>query len=78
MAEIPLIRATHPDAFRSGEWARITGVIVSGFPCKGENGVSHMEQNVCFAVEFLDGASDIWPVGDKAAGYEFTPGGHRG
>lgn len=56
--QIVLIRATHPSAFRSGEWARLNGVVrMSGRPC--------------FEVEFLDGKLDWWPITDAAHGYEF-------
>lgn len=52
----PLIRHTHPNGYRSGEWARITGV-------------TRIYDRVCFEVEFIDGATDFWPVQDQ--GYEF-------
>lgn len=64
---IPLIRAMNPNAFRSGEWARIAGVVVS-HPYEG------MNPRICFQVEFLDGAKDLWPVEDADAHeFEFKP-----
>lgn len=58
------IRATHPDAFRSGEWARLRGTTaLPGFP-EGDR--------VCYLVEFPDGAADFWPVGGPERGYEFS------
>ena len=55
-----LIRATHPDGFRSGEWAQLVGTMED--PETGR---------VCYAVKFGDGAADWWPVDDPAHGYEF-------
>jgi hypothetical protein len=52
------IRATHPYAFRSGEWATLCCVV----PGPGRD---------CYLVEFDDGATDFWPVHDLAHGYEF-------
>lgn len=64
---IPLIRANNPNAFRSGEWARIIGVVVS----RPRLGAS---PRICFQVEFLDGAKDLWPVEDAGAHeFEFKP-----
>lgn len=62
---IPLIRGNNQSVFRSGQWARITGISVrqlEGLPAR-----------VCFDIEFLDGAVDAWPVEDLAAEYEFSP-----
>jgi hypothetical protein len=55
-----LIRGTHPYVFRSGEWARLVGTVDD--PGTGRR---------CYSVRFDDGATDWWPVGDEAAGYEF-------
>jgi hypothetical protein len=54
------IRATHPDAFRSGQWATLTGTLDD--PESGRR---------CYAVRFPDGESDFWPVQDMEHGYEF-------
>lgn len=53
----PCIRHTDPRGYRSGEWARIIGV-------------ERVQDRVCFEVEFIDGATDFWPVIDQ--GYEFS------
>ena len=56
------IRGTHPYVFRSGQWARLAGTVDD--PETGRR---------CYSVEFgEDGATDWWPVDDKAAGYEFA------
>jgi len=58
------IRAMHPYAFRSGEWARIKGTAM--LPVKdGE------PDRACYLVEFDDGVSDFWAVDDPDARYEF-------
>ena len=54
-----LVRATHPYAFRSGEWAQIVGVDESQY------------ERPCFLVVFPDGATDSWACVDPLAGYEF-------
>ena len=59
-ATVQEIRGTHPYAFRSGQWARLTGTMED--PETGR---------VCYAVVFPDGAADWWPVEDAVAGYEF-------
>jgi len=59
------IRATHRYAFRSGEWARLTGTVDD--PETGRR---------CYSVMFPDGATDWWPVGDDNAGYEFSEAEH--
>lgn len=61
---LPTMRATHPAAFRSGEWARIIGVGVIGIDGKSR---------CCFVVEFVDGVNDHWPIEDASMGYEFNP-----
>ena len=58
-----LIRATCPGAFRSGQWARLSGTAaLPGFP-EGDRD--------CYLVEFPDGVTDFWPVQDWMRGYEF-------
>lgn len=54
-----LIRSTHPDAFRSGQWAEVRTVAPG-------------TDRDCYVVEFPDGATDYWVVDDSAAGYEFA------
>lgn len=59
-----LIRATHPDAFRSGSWARLAGTAeLPGFP-EGDR--------CCYLVEFPDGVTDFWAVDAAEYGYEFS------
>jgi hypothetical protein len=53
------IRITHRYGFRSGEWAACTGY-------------TEIRGRVCYAVQFDDGVSDSWPLGDPDAGYEFS------
>lgn len=65
MSEIPIdrnIRATHPESFRSGEWAVLIGTL-------DEPGTGRK----CYAVLFPDGAADFWLVDNGEAGYEFRP-----
>jgi hypothetical protein len=54
------IRATHPESFRSGQWAVLTGTLDE--PDTGRE---------CYAVRFPDGAADFWLVQNTEAGYEF-------
>lgn len=54
------IRATNPYAFRSGSWAQIIGF-------------ERHHGRRCYIVKFPDGATDLWPVNDPAAGYELRP-----
>jgi hypothetical protein len=56
------IRATHPDSFRSGEWATLKGTALLPF-----NG----EDRACYLVEFPDGITDFWAIGAAEYGYEF-------
>lgn len=64
-----LIRATHPHAFRSGEWARISGVAMLPF----RDG-----DRLCYLVVFPDDVKDYWIVDDEAEpedyqyGYQFA------
>jgi len=55
---ITQIRHTHPSGFRSGEWADIKAVV----PGDGRE---------CYLVEFPDGVTDFWAVGDPDEPYEF-------
>ena len=58
------IRATHHYSFRSGQWARITGVVYAtpkGYPTRP-----------CYTIRFIDGKTDEWPIDDPQAGYEFS------
>jgi len=57
------IRSTNPFAFRSGQWARITGTAM--LPVRGED-------RACYLIEFGDGTCDFWPVQDPGADYEFA------
>lgn len=53
------IRAMHRQAFRFGDWAEVAGVkMARGRPC--------------YLVLWNDGRSDLWPVDDQAACYEFS------
>lgn len=53
------IRATHPYAYRSGEWAENAMIVTA----RGQD---------CYLVSFPDGRTDLWPVEDPVAGYEFS------
>ena len=55
------IRATHPDGYRCGQWAKVTGVAM-------------IESRPCYVVEFIDGLADQWPVYDSSDPYEFSLG----
>jgi hypothetical protein len=55
------IRATHPYGYRSGQWAKITGV---------EWSLAY--QRPVYAVTFVDGITDYWPVTDGNDPYEFS------
>lgn len=60
------IRATHPYAFRSGQWASLAGVMrVPGFPGGDRE---------CYLVEFPDGATDFWVATAARQDYEFAMG----
>lgn len=56
------IRATHPHAFRSGEWAQLVAAVES----------PEIPGRTVWLVVFPDGATDEWPVDDEAHGYELT------
>lgn len=62
------IRATHPDGFRSGEWAEIVDVRWVTLTGRNDDG------RACYAVRFVDGREDVWPVNDSSDPYEFRPG----
>lgn len=55
------IRAMHPYAFRAGQWAEILTTVIS-------------YGRECWLVEFSDGETDWWPLGDQDAEYEFCSG----
>lgn len=57
------IRSMHPWAYRSGEWATITGVT--------EKYVHDNERRGCYQLRWPDGATDDWAIIDPAANYEF-------
>ena len=62
------IRATHPDAYRSGQWAK---VVKTAF--KPERfGERPQPARPVYEIEFVDGKIDQWPVYDEVAGYEFA------
>lgn len=52
-----LIRATNPHAFRSGEWAVVTGIADLPF----RNG-----DQPCYLIIFPDDVADFWIVDDTA------------
>lgn len=54
-----LIRSNHRHAFRSGEWAEITGVAI----IKGHG---------CWVVRFPDGKWDEWVINDPDGQYQFA------
>lgn len=54
------IRATHPYAFRSGQWATL--LRRERHPETGRD---------CYVVRFPDGAKDWWVVADQDEHYEF-------
>lgn len=53
-----LIRGTHPYAYRSGQWAELTGY-------------AQLADRECYKVVFSDGADDLWPVHESGYDYEF-------
>lgn len=61
-----IIRATHPDSFRSGQWAELIGT--TDEPETGRR---------CYTVKFPDGETDWWAVDDEDAGYEITSAGQH-
>lgn len=56
---MPLIRATHPAGFRSGEWAKVLTT------APAPDGTD------CYVVRFPDGVTDYWRVTDPDDAYEF-------
>ncbi|MGO1375117.1 MAG: hypothetical protein ACTHU5_00935 [Psychrobacter sp.] len=56
--EKPLIRATHPYGFRSGEWATIADMVM----VTSINGTKRLN----YMVMFDDGKVDYWPVCDES------------
>jgi len=65
------IRSTHPVSFRSGEWAKITGVSLKRV---GHEPGGHDSWRPCYVIEFGDGTTDEWAIYD-AASYEFRSKG---
>ena len=59
-----LIRTTNSAGFRNGQWGEIVEKISILRP---DNSFRK-----CIKVVFPDDASDIWPMDDPAAGYEFS------
>jgi hypothetical protein len=53
------VRHTHPNGFRSGEWAELKDFVLG-------------EGRSCYLVEFPDGVTDLWAVNDPDEPYEFT------
>jgi hypothetical protein len=53
-----LIRTTHPYGFRSGQWATLQCTVPG-------------PDRDCYLVEFADGTTDFWVVGDPDGDYEF-------
>jgi hypothetical protein len=51
-----LVRANHPNAFRSGQFARIIGLVAVR-----PSGAKEMRH--CYHVMFDDGACDYWSMG---------------
>lgn len=59
------IRAMHPSAFRSGEWAQVVA-------CRGVRAKPTDPARPCWLVVFPDGATDSWVCDDRVAEYEFA------
>ena len=59
------IKGTRNGCFRTGQWAKINGVVMS----KDDAG-----HQLCFVVEFIDGYMDEWPIYSSGYGYEFSDG----
>ncbi|WP_104086548.1 hypothetical protein [Arthrobacter sp. GMC3] len=57
------IRSQHPYAYRSGQWALITGTAKI---CAHEN-----QTRGCYQLRWPDGATDDWAIEDPAADYEY-------
>lgn len=52
------IRSNHPYTYRCGRWATIRDIRMSS-------------KRACYVVAWEDGKTDLWPVEDGAAKYEF-------
>jgi hypothetical protein len=63
--EVCYIRSNHPDQYRSGQWAKITGVYWVAPDVK-------TPFKPCYCVEFIDGKRDYWAIDDPAAAYHFS------
>ncbi len=59
------IRSPNPFAFQRGEWGNVVGL--SMVPVEGAPNT----MRECYAVQWDDGAADLWPVLDPEAAYEF-------
>jgi hypothetical protein len=64
------MRQTNTNGYRSGQWARVTDVRYLA----RLHGPQGREPRPVFVVEFVDGATDLWPVDDPCAGYQFSGG----
>ena len=53
------IQGVHEQTFRSGQWAKLLGVVVH-------------DARLCFVVSFIDGELDLWPVYDPGEPYKFA------
>lgn len=67
------IRATHPYGFRSGQWAKVTGVRY----LPKQSPPRERPARAVYVVQFVDGFTDLWPIYDPSDPYEFSsyPGG---
>ena len=60
-----MMRAMHPYAFRSGEWAVVRGSAL--LPVRAGE-----PDRACWLVQFSDGATDFWAVDAPEYEYEFS------
>ena len=62
------VRASNPNAYRCGQWARVVGM--GWLPRRfGEN---PRDPRAVMIVEFVDGVRDTWALDDPDAGYEYN------
>jgi len=59
--ERSFVRATHPYAYKSGEWGQIVGDVTR-------------QGRLCWLIVWPDGRTDEWVADDPNAGYEFAEG----
>ena len=64
------IRATHPNAFRSGQWAEVLAIEY----LYERHGDHPRPARPVLRVRWVDGVTDLWAAADEAAGYEFAGG----